>query len=64
MTRLALGVWGCYAKLDFSPVRSVADADFVIMFSPKQHDWFNQDTKRIMHKSDGYPFDGESGMSA
>ena len=59
MTRLALGVWACYAQLDFSPARTIKDADIVVMFSEQVHGWFNYKTKVMVKGSDHYPFDGE-----
>ena len=62
MTRLALGVWGCYAQLDFSPAQSIKDANFVVMFGDTDHWWFNHKTKVLI--KDDYcndKFDGEGG---
>lgn len=63
MTRLALGVWACYAQLEFSPARGLEDADFIVIFSPQEHEWFNHRTKTIVQGSDGYPFDGPGSKS-
>merc|ERR1719244_263220 len=64
MTEHAVGVWACYSQLTFSRARSLRDADIVVMFSPRQHDWVHYRTKQIQRGSDGSPFDGPGGTLA
>ena len=61
MTRLALGVWSCYAQLDFSPARTPEETDFMVIFGDNDHIYFDYNKKTISTTDDKYPFDGSGG---